>query len=234
MNLNIRTIWDVRVFTVTLTGLVILASVLLQALMLPPDLVAQVRWPGVVITFILATPIVYSIGLRMYDIYLLNRDRLDNSKLDALTGLLNRRSFLEKIQYFASFPGAIIMADIDHFKSYNDQHGHAMGDAAIKRVAQTFMRHCRAEDLVARYGGEEFMIFLSDAGHEEGVEVAERLRRTLAAELIEHDGHSLGITASFGVATLDHEEDVERAIARADSALYQSKHQGRNRVTAAS
>ncbi len=233
MNFHIRTIWDVRVFTVTLTGLVILAGVALQSLMLSPELAHTVRWPSVVITFILAAPLAYFVGLRMHDIHVLNRERLRNSKLDALTGLLNRRAFLEKIQYFASYPGAIVMADIDHFKSYNDQHGHAMGDAAIKRVAQTMQLHCRAEDLVARYGGEEFMIFLSDASQEDAVDVADRLRRALAQDVIQHDGQCLRVTASFGVAALNHEEDIEASIARADAALYRSKHAGRNRVTAA-
>ncbi|MEO0371133.1 MAG: GGDEF domain-containing protein [Pseudomonadota bacterium] len=233
MFFRIRTIWDVRVFSVALTGFVLLASVVLQALILPSELAQQVRWPGVVITFMLAAPMIYVSGLRLYDSQILNKDRLDVAQRDALTGLLTRPAFVEKIRDIGSLPGVMVMADIDNFKSYNDEHGHAMGDAALVQVAQTFLRHCRAEDLVARYGGEEFMIFLPDTNREEGIAVAERLRQKLAGASMEHGGKTLRITASFGVAMLEHEDSIEETIAQADAALYRSKHQGRNSVCAA-
>ncbi|MEL7254159.1 MAG: GGDEF domain-containing protein [Pseudomonadota bacterium] len=230
---HLRTMWDVRVVSVALTGSIILASVLLQAVFLPPDLARQVRWPGVVITFILAAPLIYLSGARLYGLRRINQDKQNVAQRDVLTGLWNRYAFIERIQNIAALPGAIIMADIDNFKSYNDTHGHAMGDAALRQVAQTFLRSCRAEDLVARYGGEEFMIFLPDTSREEGIAVAERVRQTLAEAPMEHAGKSLHITASFGVALLEDPADVEDTIARADAALYRSKHQGKNCVSAA-
>lgn len=233
MKFRLRTKRDVRVFSVALTGFVILASTLLQALLLPSDLSHQVRWPGVVITFMLAAPMIYSAGLLLYHIQKLNSERQHTAQRDALTGLLNRGTFIERIRGCVSLPGVIIMSDIDNFKTYNDLHGHATGDAALKQVAQTFLRHCRAEDLVARYGGEEFMIFLPDTKREEGFRVAERLRQALAETSMKHSGQTLRITASFGVAVLEHEDDIEDIIAQADAALYQSKRQGRNTVSAA-
>lgn len=229
--MRLRTIWDVRVFSVTLTTGVILGGLILHHMLLPPDLAQRVRWPGILILFMLAAPLTYFSGLRLYDIQRLNMDVKEAAQRDPLTGLLSRHAFVDRVRTRTDRCGILIMADIDNFKRYNDAYGHAAGDAALTRVAHVFATSCRAEDLAARYGGEEFMIFLPDTGRDDGVAVAERLRRRLASTPLQHNGQSLKLTASFGVACLAHDTDLDVAIQRADAALYQSKHKGRNRVS---
>jgi diguanylate cyclase (GGDEF)-like protein len=126
------------------------------------------------------------------------------------------------------------MADIDHFKSFNDLYGHAIGDQVIQVVARTLGRHIRAEDLLCRYGGEEFCILLPDADLEQARAAAERMRaavETTATSGIRSTRLDR-ITASFGVASIvQGAVRVDELIDQADNALYRSKEGGRNRVT---
>lgn len=148
---------------------------------------------------------------------------------DALTGLANRR-FLE-----AQLPKAIesarryerqlsvIMLDVDHFKRYNDAHGHVEGDKVLKALADTLLIELRRADFVFRYGGEEFLVVLPETGLPMACQVAERLRRAVEA--------ATGVTVSLGVASYgDAGEVMESLIGRADDALYRAKRKGRNRV----
>ena len=233
MTIRLRTIWDVRAFSVTLTTFVMICSLGLQNLLIEPDIAYEIRWPGMLISYILAAPITYFIGLRMYEIHRLNVDVKRAAAHDGLTGLLHRHAFVEQVKDMTQHPGVLLMADIDHFKAFNDQYGHATGDAVLKAVARVFRSFCRAEDLAARFGGEEFMIFLPDTSREDGIAVAERLRKRLGRDPMAHEGQSLKITASFGVAVLDQTTQIEEVIDQADTALYESKHLGRNRVSAA-
>jgi diguanylate cyclase (GGDEF)-like protein/PAS domain S-box-containing protein len=156
---------------------------------------------------------------------------------DPLTGCYNRRAFFEK--YDALFESAVnegaglvfMMIDIDHFKSINDQYGHANGDKVIKFIAETLIVNTRPEDVVGRYGGEEFSLIMPSADQEQAMALAERLRNEF-----QHKGHDLftdkrTVTASFGLALLeDGVKDSTRLINNADDALYFAKEQGRNRV----
>lgn len=160
---------------------------------------------------------------------------------DPLTGCLNRRAFFEQLgQLFADARAqasvfSCIMTDIDHFKTFNDRYGHAVGDDVIRALVHTAQARLRTHDLLCRYGGEEFCIILPGVRLEQAMEIAERLR----VDVEERAGSSvrstrgLSITASFGVATLapDIVDPVE-IINRADKALYASKEAGRNRITA--
>jgi diguanylate cyclase (GGDEF)-like protein/PAS domain S-box-containing protein len=158
---------------------------------------------------------------------------------DPLTGCLNRRSFFEALdELFASAQGTgnslcCIVTDIDHFKSFNDRYGHAIGDQVLHAFARTLSSGLRDRDLLCRYGGEEFCMILPDVSMTEGMAVAERLR----FEVAERSGKSirttpgLSITASFGVCfTIPGIEDPSQLIERADKALYVAKRSGRNRV----
>jgi diguanylate cyclase (GGDEF)-like protein/PAS domain S-box-containing protein len=156
---------------------------------------------------------------------------------DPLTSCYNRRAFFEK--YDALFESAskdgsglvFMMIDIDHFKSINDQYGHANGDKVIKFVAETLIVNTRPEDVVGRYGGEEFSLVMPRADREQAKALAERLRKEL-----QHKGHDLftdnrTVTASFGLALLrEGEDDSAQLINNADEALYLAKEQGRNRA----
>jgi diguanylate cyclase len=159
---------------------------------------------------------------------------------DALTGLLNRRSFEEKLlQYIAisnndSQMLSLIMLDIDHFKRVNDTYGHLTGDDLLRVIAKTLKDYVRGKDIVCRYGGEEFVILLSDTPMAGAVTVAEKIRTHFASMSWKQKstGVSMGkVTLSCGVSQYRVNEPTESFVQRADIALYQSKKMGRNQVT---
>ena len=162
--------------------------------------------------------------------------RLANT--DPLTGLLNRRAFLEAAERELAVARrygrklALVVADIDHFKSVNDQYGHAAGDIAIRAVANMLMQGARDTDLVARFGGEEFVVLLMESDIAAGTAYAERVRSMIMAARIPIDGaRDIRLTISLGCTVLDAaDRDVQDAIDRADGALYKAKSAGRNRV----
>jgi two-component system, cell cycle response regulator len=134
-----------------------------------------------------------------------------------------------------SKPLSVIMIDIDFFKKFNDTYGHSCGDAVLKQVARVMQASVRGNDLAARYGGEEFCILLPDSDADHARQAAERLRLSIAGTPTEYEGKSLAVTVSLGVAEYDRMRDVsgKSLIDRADKALYQSKQEGRNRVSVA-
>ena len=153
---------------------------------------------------------------------------------DPLTGLSNRRIFDEAVASAVAFAGrhhhplSLVMIDVDHFKSFNDDFGHPSGDDVLRSVAEVLKSGCRVHDVVARYGGEEFALILPATGGCSSVAVCERLRHNISGRRWSHRP----VTASFGVATTGHPlSDATRLIWEADKALYHSKDRGRNRVT---
>lgn len=160
---------------------------------------------------------------------------------DPLTGCLNRRSFFEKAPpqmqrcIEAGSAAAIIMADIDHFKSFNDRYGHAVGDDVIRAVSRLLREGVGEQGLVCRYGGEEFCILLPSFEAARGQNLADRLRLSIQNEAGQSiRDMNLSITISLGLA-VNHDAGtgLEAVIEAADQALYQSKRNGRNRVTLA-
>ena len=163
----------------------------------------------------------------------------EQAATDPLTGLSNRRNLLtlaEQVQAQAlrsNLPTALVIADIDHFKRINDQLGHDAGDQVLVHIGLLLSRTCRAQDIVARWGGEEFLILLPATNGEAALALAERIRQTVAAQPLVYAHASITPALSLGVAELEPGETLDSAIARADHALYQSKEDGRNRVTLA-
>ena len=160
--------------------------------------------------------------------------------LDSLTGLANRKAFDDSIVRMmteAKESGkdlCLLMVDIDHFKSFNDNFGHLLGDQVIRIVASAMKDSVKGKDFIARYGGEEFAILLPETPLHGGQIVAENVRKVIASrELKRKDtGESYGkITVSIGVSAYKRFDDVEGFIGRADKALYVSKENGRNKVT---
>lgn len=150
---------------------------------------------------------------------------------DGLTGLANRRAFDQDIQKLIDqqIPFSLIMADIDHFKEVNDEHGHLVGDDVLRFLASIMLDVIRGEDLCYRYGGEEFAIIIKEKNEEEAFALAERLRIKIA-ETPSPIGKAINI--SLGISSYYKKDQLpERVIKRADTALYQSKHNGRNRTT---
>ena len=155
------------------------------------------------------------------------------SQTDPLTNLLNRRSFSEKVFQLKKMHQqyAIIILDLDHFKSINDQYGHSIGDDTLKLVSQTLLDHTPKSDIVARYGGEEFIIALQHTNPSNALKIAEKCR--LAIENIQiniRDQQTIKVTASFGIDFSSHNKTLEQTIRNADDALYISKQSGRNQV----
>lgn len=151
------------------------------------------------------------------------------SETDALTGLANRRHFDEVLRdalaraLLVDRPLAVLMLNVDHFKAYNDTHGHLAGDDVLRQIGAELRGSIRNDTLAARYGGEEFAL-IAPAKLQEAHDLGERLRKRIEAQV--------GVTASIGVACFDVRRDADEAalIARADQALYQAKRAGRNRV----
>lgn len=161
---------------------------------------------------------------------------------DSLTGLANRRMLDEAITSEwvrgrrESRPVAMLMCDVDHFKEFNDLHGHRAGDECLRRIAGVLAGALHREgDLAARYGGEEFIVLLPNTDREGACAIAANIQRALAHEAIEHGNSPLGehITLSIGVSAMVPENGDEGPLfAEVDRLLYQAKQQGRNRIVA--
>lgn len=160
---------------------------------------------------------------------------------DPLTSIYNKRFFLDRIEEeFAHAERgkqtlSIILFDVDHFKNFNDTHGHLAGDFILQRIAELVLGMIRTGDTFARYGGEEFVLVLRQADLEAATNLAERIRQALDASSFDYDGKSFKATVSLGVATYTPRVTNARAlIQEADERLYLAKERGRNRVCAAS
>lgn len=163
------------------------------------------------------------------------RQHRDEANTDALTGLLNRRAIFERFGTRPLEAGlATLIFDLDHFKSINDNHGHAIGDETLKRFAAVIRQNAPAQALVARIGGEEFLVILPHSNQEQGSSVAEAIRSGFALEIIPAPKGAFHGTVSAGVAVASgSSEALDDLLRRADDALYAAKNNGRNRVVQA-
>ncbi len=161
---------------------------------------------------------------------------------DGLTNLSNRKAFDVELRRIAEETAAsgqtfsLLMMDIDHFKSFNDNYGHQVGDQVLRLVARTLTDGVKGRDVAARYGGEEFAVVLPETGLQAAVIVGNALRKTVATKDVVNrsTGERLArITMSVGVAEFAPGENLQDLIERADAALYTAKHNGRNQVAAA-
>jgi diguanylate cyclase (GGDEF)-like protein len=185
----------------------------------------------------------YDTQMAMEHALLTSRSEVERlSRLDALTGLANRReydsTFRAHWRLAARQQGklALMVVDLDHFKRINDTYGHLAGDTALRHVAQLMgERFKRSSDMVARIGGEEFAVLLPDTSAEEAMQLAQTLCRTLAGTPVQWDAHHIPVTASIGVDCMRWNLDLtpQASFSRIDSACYTAKAKGRNRVVQA-
>lgn len=171
------------------------------------------------------------------------RKALEDSKRDALTdsltGVANRKCFDQEIYVAAQEsvdsgqPLSLVLADLDYFKTFNDTHGHQLGDQVLRLVGKVLYDSVKGKDTAARYGGEEFAIILPDTTSGGATAVAENIRKTVASKRLKKKGSddAIGaVTMSLGVTSFHSGEDISNFIERADQALYMAKELGRNRV----
>lgn len=183
------------------------------------------------------------IGVGLFSVFLVAADLAETMRRlatsDELTGIYNRRGFEESAERAIRNaqrqrqPLAVVVADIDNFKSVNDRYGHSTGDRALRHFASRIERMVRRGDVVGRIGGEEFALLLVNTRAQDALEVVERIRRDIAAMPVE-GRNQIVMTASFGVTGLRPGDiSLTALLARADRALYRSKLEGRDRVTSA-
>ncbi|HEX6961485.1 MAG TPA: diguanylate cyclase [Lacipirellula sp.] len=162
------------------------------------------------------------------------RTQQSEARTDALTKLANRRAFdqflAECVEQFhkESKPVSLIMLDVDHFKQFNDTHGHPAGDEVLRTVGRTLTRSVKSGDLACRYGGEEFAVVLVNTAAADAQVAADRIRKAIEAMPVHFEGNTLRVTASVGMAECMADEDTAHLIRRADESVYTSKKSGRN------
>jgi diguanylate cyclase (GGDEF)-like protein len=159
------------------------------------------------------------------------------AQIDPLTGVLNRRSLIERLDAAClrararGLPIALLFIDLDHFKQVNDTHGHLAGDACLKAIIQPIQAELRQSDVIGRYGGEEFVVILSSADAAAAHPIAQRILERVAEVRVDGFGQPICLTCSIGVAASDTLGVWdEHLIAHADAAVYAAKRSGRNRV----
>lgn len=221
-----------------------IASVLLPAtgwFLLQGDIISLGMAIGAIMFFISAIRAGKVLSLAMHKSFMLSHELRHSKKVaenlartDELTGLNNRRAFYEQGQIYINYCRrneealSLIVMDIDHFKNINDTFGHAAGDIALQRIGEILQQTVRNADICARIGGEEFAILILASTLEETMQLAERLRTSIAQKPLMVNRQSLAITASFGLSTGSY--DLDTLIKCADDNLYKAKKTGRNRV----
>lgn len=179
----------------------------------------------------------YLVGLMLH-ITRLEGEMRSLASYDALTGLLSRHAFFDRANNYVSLARrdrsvfSVLIADLDHFKSINDQFGHPAGDAVLRLFADVVNSVARRSDLVGRLGGEEFAMILPSTGTPEALEFSERLHDAIQKAVLKHGDKLIEYTASIGVTSFDPESDesLDNLLARADLALYEAKANGRNQT----
>lgn len=192
---------------------------------------------SVLVSGILAPPASFTLALYSSRLISVQEQLHELAVADPLTGLFNRRAFEEVFtreiarSHRTGKAASLVLLDIDHFKSVNNQHGHAGGDIALRNVAELMRRTIRyGTDETARWGGEEFVVLLGETPHEKAGHAANRIRQAIEKMDLKYANQPINVTASFGVTECYPNEKLVDVVARADKCLRYAKKQGRNTV----
>lgn len=167
---------------------------------------------------------------------ILYRQAVQAANKDALTGVYNRSTFEEtlnrevKLAHRYKRSLSLIILDIDNFKQFNDEYGHALGDQVLKTTVNNILACVRSTDIVFRYGGEEFVALLSNTSIDGAKLLAERIRKTIEESVVQYDDRTINVTTSLGISELSPGEQNASFFTRADKALYEAKKNGKNTV----
>jgi len=183
-----------------------------------------------------ATVLKYTVQDALDETY--HRELYDSAVKDGLTGIHNRRYFLERLksefQHSQRYKRtlSLLIFDLDHFKKINDEHGHRAGDAVLRTIAENIAKAMRGGDVFARIGGEEFACLLRETDHPSGMRFADRLRKLVRGSKVRWGTTEIEVTVSIGIATFDgaNFEDPDALMQAADQRLYAAKNGGRDRV----
>ncbi|MEO0983059.1 MAG: GGDEF domain-containing protein [Pseudomonadota bacterium] len=205
-----------------------------------PSEYSSVILVSMIVPTLIAPPAAYLCAF--YSIRLIDTQRqlIEMAAVDPLTGLLNRRAFSERMEaelqrmQRTDGPGALLLIDVDHFRSVNNTFGHSAGDVALTGIAQA-LTNCfrKGLDSIGRWGGEEFIVLLAETDLDGAIVAGERLRTTVETMLTDYKGDAIILTVSIGAVALSPNDTIEDAVARADHCLYAAKRSGRNRLVAA-
>jgi diguanylate cyclase (GGDEF)-like protein len=231
-----------RVTEYVFWGMAVLTALRIVGTLLfpPPSALAAGPFNSAVFLLYSGFIIVSTLSVMWMEIESLQSELVRAARYDALTGIYNRGTFLEEFEREVSRCArggpafSLAIFDLDRFKRLNDQYGHPFGDRVLKAFADVLRADIRKHDAVGRYGGEEFALLMPNTGKETAIRVAERVRRDLDARGITVDGKRVEVTVSGGIATYGVEgEDWDTLLSAADTALYEAKNSGRNRVVTA-
>jgi diguanylate cyclase (GGDEF)-like protein len=192
------------------------------------------------VTLVVATPIIWLLVDLLLRSHRVEQEMRSLASYDSLTGLLSRHAFFDNANIYVSLarrehkPFAVMIIDLDHFKSINDRYGHPAGDAVLKLFADITNSVARRSDIVGRLGGEEFAIVLPSTTTAEALEFSERLHAAINKAVLKFNDIAIRYTVSIGLTEFgtDSKDSIDDLLARADLALYQAKHSGRNQTAA--
>lgn len=218
-------------------ALVTLGRVIGTILVPPADSLAPSMLNAAAFLFYAGFIIVATLGVMWIEIENLQGELLHSAQFDSLTGLYNRGTFLEQFTREVSRCArggpafSLAIFDLDRFKQLNDRYGHPAGDRVLKALAEVLRASIRKHDTVGRYGGEEFALLMPGTGKDTAARVAERVRRELEVRGVIVEGKRIDVTISGGIATYGVDgDDWDTLLSAADSALYEAKDAGRNRI----
>ncbi len=228
--IEVRQRKDMWTFAVLFTALEVAFLMIVQVWFYPPEMRSYILAREPLLTLMISMPLCLYLGGQMHENYLRKQELKSLTQRDRLTQAATRDFFYERLEEEPDAFGVSLMVDIDFFKKVNDTHGHMVGDAVIKAVAEVLRANCREEDIVCRFGGEEFVIFLHKVSPEQGLDIAERMRRSVEASPVRTEAATVAVTVSIGGSLKQVSEDIDASIGSADEALYRAKETGRNRA----